>query len=202
MLRNNRFGPGQPLAFQTFIFNTEGDEIAAVDVSGRYIPRYAVKRSRLSGRDIAVTRLSSGLGPSAGQIGAIRIHSLSSKMDITVQGHNTVMDRDRWSSSGAYHVFWPPVGQLVWDTNGAYGSEMFLSDESGRTLARFVPSQGSNDNRSARIEILVPGDEMFVDLVIVTAIAKSTQRSDEQTATAASQGASNMVYWSAIRQAN
>jgi hypothetical protein len=198
MLGNNPYsGPGQPLAFQTFVFNSDGDEIAAIEVNGQYVPRYAVQRSELSGNNIAVTGLSSGLGSMAGRMGAIRLHSLSSKMDITVQGHNTVMERDRWGSSGGYRFFWPPVGQLVWDTNG---SEMFLSDESGRTVARFVFSPGCIDNRSARIEVLVPGDEIFVDLVVVTAIAKSTQRSDEQTATAASQTGANMVYWSALRQ--
>lgn len=73
------------------------------------------------------------------------------------------------SLSSSHNFDWGPYGNLQWKQSFG-GSDLQLFDSSGRLIATT-----KTKSKSSRIEVLVPGDEPFVDMVVTTAIAKIKQ---------------------------
>lgn len=67
-------------------------------------------------------------------------------------------------SGTGHHFVYPPIGKFAWKNDSLAGKALALRDEAGMTLARYKADSG-------RLEILVPCDDSFLDLVVITALA-------------------------------
>ncbi|ETN40401.1 uncharacterized protein HMPREF1541_04678 [Cyphellophora europaea CBS 101466] len=170
------------LAFRTFTFDKKGEVLFTHDKGGRRMPAYAVSKSRFSKPHVRVARIAgSSWHPQTFDIGSIAFHSLSSKMDINLHGHSMQMRRDALSFSGRHNFDWPPVGNLEWKEK-KLGNELHLLDSGDRVLARCKSKWSKIGEKSGTIEILVPGDDYFIDMVVVTGLAKWKYQKKEHAA--------------------
>jgi hypothetical protein len=75
--------------------------------------------------------------------------------------------------SSSHNFDWGPYGNFQWKQSFG-GSEIHLFDSSRRLIAT-----SKIKSKSVSIEVLVPGDEQSVDMVVTTAIAKVKQSKKE-----------------------
>lgn len=162
------------LAFRSFLYEVQNDKVFVQGASGHVIPAYEVQKSRTSKSQIQIARLGGthGWGPRRFDIGAIKLHTYSSKVDVSLHGAYTTM-RLNSTLSSSHNFDWAPYGHLQWKQNFT-GSEMQLYDDSGRLLAT-----ARIKSKACNIEVLVPGDEFFVDMIVSTAVAKIRQSRKE-----------------------
>lgn len=164
------------LAFAAFSYDPKDNVVFLENSSGSPKPAYVFNNAGgVSQSQIQVSRLSANHGWRPQRpldIGLLHLHTHLSKVDLYLHGGSTTMRLNSTRSSS--HKFgWAPYGSLQWKQNFS-GSEMRLIDGFGRLVAKVRRSQ-----RSASIEIFVPGDECFVDMVVVTAVAKMRQQRKE-----------------------
>lgn len=160
----------QPLIFRSFTFDTDGDVLFTHDITGRRTPAYEVQKSALSRHK--VSRISGdNWNPQVAEIGGFKVHTISSRIDVELHGHSSQIRRGtKWRPS-KHTLEWPPLGNLEWKEMQS-GKELYLLDEAGRTLARCVSKLADVGEHMGSLEILVPGDDKFVDMCVVTSLAK------------------------------
>lgn len=158
------------LAFRTFTFDERGEVLCTHDITGRRQPAYSIEKRKYSNR-ARVARISGeNWNPRVRDIGWFRVHTLSSKIDIELHGHASQIQRGgKWRSKYAFE--WPSLVDLQWMERPS-GKSLHLIDEEGRTLARCISKQAYGGEQMGKIEILVPGDDEFVDMCVVTSLAK------------------------------
>ena len=164
-------GP-RSLAFRSFTFDPDGAVLFTHDLTGRRQPAYTVQKPKFSRHHASVSRIAGqSWNPHTTEIGSFKIHSLSSKIDLDLHGHTSQIRRGgKWHITR--HTFeWPPLGTLEWREEQS-GRGLHLIDEGGRTLARCLSKCTSTGEQTGKIEILVPGDDKFVDMCVVTSLAK------------------------------
>jgi hypothetical protein len=155
------------LAFRSYSFDVGAQELFTDDISGRRQCAYTVHKHQSS--DGARITRAGGMS-AADEVGSFQINALSFKIDIELHGQHSQLKRGgKWRNK---HVFeWPPIGTLHWKERER-GKELQLVDEDGRTLVRCVSDKAFFFEQAGRIEILVPGDDSFVDMCVVTSLAK------------------------------
>jgi hypothetical protein len=158
------------LAFRSFTFDAEGTVLFTRDITGKRRPAYSIQQRRLSNQT-EVSRISGpNWNPTIGKVGCFRLHNTSSRIDIDLHGHAFQIRRQgRWRPKQV--IEWPPLGVLEWKEK-ARGQELHMIDDTGRTLARCVANSGLVGERTGQIDILVPGDDRFVDMCVVTSLAR------------------------------
>jgi hypothetical protein len=102
------------------------------------------------------------------RIGDARFHSLSSTTDMSLRGQPVRMKMSQLS--GNFTIECPPMGKLKWHVNQLTGSSLELRDSSGGRLAQ-LKSAGFPGSGQRKLEILVPCDDFFVDLVLLSGMA-------------------------------
>lgn len=80
-----------------------------------------------------------------------------------------MLKRDLLKSDN-HHFDYPPLGHFKWKPDAWGGSKLELFDSGRRLLARY-DKKLSLTGKGEQIEVFVPGDERFVEMVIVTALA-------------------------------
>lgn len=107
-------------------------------------------------------------------------HSLSSRMDLFVNGQPMLLTRGQLS--GSFNIQHPTLGELKWKLNQLTGTSAELVDAQETKIAKLsknhVPGMGEQ-----KIELFVPCDPAFLDLVVGTAVTvKSKLRSMSENA--------------------
>lgn len=102
-------------------------------------------------------------------IGDARIPTFSSKVRLTVHGQGMEM---RFSDmSGNATVQTPSMGKLKWKLDVMTLKNLELRDESGTKLAKYYSGKTSGEKV---LEILVPHDIRFLELVLLSGFATKT----------------------------
>lgn len=91
-------------------------------------------------------------------------------MDVSLHGYEFLLKRD-FLKSDNHHFDYPPLGHFKWKPDEWGGSKLELFDSERRLLARYHKKGLSFTGRGQQIEVFVAGDEQFVEMVIVTALA-------------------------------
>lgn len=95
-------------------------------------------------------------------VATVSLHSLSSKIDITIHGRPLQLYRgDHFSTGHSFHH--PTAGELKWKESGFLGTGLTLVDASGRELCRYKKRKG--------FDVLVQVDHAFMDMILVTGLA-------------------------------
>ena len=63
----------------------------------------------------------------------------------------------------------PPFGNMKWKTK--MSGALVLQDENKQELAKYESSAGFKGAGAAKFEVLVPGDDYLLDVIIVTGMA-------------------------------
>lgn len=169
---HNAHSGQRSLAFRSFTFDSDGEVLFARDLSGRRQPAYTVQKHRFSRHDARVCRITGqSWNPHTTEIGSFKTHALSSHIEVNLHGHTSQIRRGgKWHI--ARHTFeWPPIANLEWKKDES-GREMHIIDEGGRILARCLSSYSYVGEYTGRLEVLVPGDDNFVDMCVVASLAK------------------------------
>ncbi|KAJ9633576.1 hypothetical protein H2204_006782 [Knufia peltigerae] len=92
--------------------------------------------------------------------------SLSGTVTMTLNGQEIKM-KPSWEGMQFSMSFESPAGKLTWRPT-SWGNGMMLRDKSGTSLAKYVYYKLSGD---PQLEIFVPLDDSFLDLVVTAAIS-------------------------------
>jgi hypothetical protein len=104
-------------------------------------------------------------------IGDSHFTLLSSTTNLTLRGKHIRLKRSQLS--GDFTLDCVPLGTWKWTVNKPTGSSMKLCDNFGIKLAEYK-SVGISKPGEKRLEILVPCDKFFVELVVLSVVtAKS-----------------------------
>jgi hypothetical protein len=104
-------------------------------------------------------------------IGDSHFTLLSSTTNLTLRGKHIRLKRSQLS--GDFTLDCIPLGTWKWTVNKLTGSSMKLCDNFGNKLAEYK-SVGISKPGEKRLEILVPCDKFFVELVVLSVVtAKS-----------------------------
>ncbi|KAF2096261.1 hypothetical protein NA57DRAFT_79028 [Rhizodiscina lignyota] len=104
--------------------------------------------------------------------GDARFHSFSSSIQMTLRGQPIKMKMSSMSSSFNFECH--PMGKLKWAASQMSGSEsLALHDHSGNKLARLKSAKSSGTGEK-QLEILVPCDDFFIDLVLLSGMVAMT----------------------------
>lgn len=152
----------------TLAFDNTGQNLCRVDRSGHHIPIFRVHFQK-NEPHLIVSRLPSpgtwSTAPSP--VGTSRLHkSPSSKIDVSVHGHEFLLKRDLLKSDN-HHFDFPSLGHFKWKPDGWGGSSLKMYDNGQRLIAK---CKGKTP-QSGQIEIFVQGSEQLLDLVAVTGLA-------------------------------
>ena len=136
-------------------------------------PMYSIIRSKHSKPNVVVF---AGDRSSHNMLGDARFSSLSSKTKLTLRGQPLIMKRSELT--GNFTVDDAHWGKLKWHTNQLTGRSLELRDRSGQPLAR-LKALGFPGSGQKKLEILVPFDKQFLDMVVLTgAVAKALEKTE------------------------
>ncbi|KAL6859247.1 hypothetical protein J3F83DRAFT_336383 [Trichoderma novae-zelandiae] len=108
-------------------------------------------------------------GPIGGgpQVGEGNFHQMTSNTDLSLRGQSFKLNMSQLTYD--FTLKGTPMGELKWKKNKFTGGSLELVDGNDRTLAK-VKSNGVNILEK-RLEIYIPCDDFFSDLIILSAIA-------------------------------
>ena len=95
-------------------------------------------------------------------------HTWSGKIDLMVNGQP--MDMKASQLSGNCSIYHPRLGELKWKVPQLIGTTAHLSDSQGTQIATLKSNKVRGMGQKV-IELRVPCDSMFLDLVVGTAFA-------------------------------
>ncbi|GFF52626.1 hypothetical protein IFM51744_07896 [Aspergillus udagawae] len=150
----------------TFTIDSSGETISC---SGRPVFQFTTQKSE---PHLTISRLPppGPWSPAPIPVGTCTVHKFpSSKVDVTLHGHEFLLKRD-FLKSDNHHFDYPPLGHFKWKPDAWGGSKLELFDNERRLLARYN-KKVSLKGQGQQIEVLVQGDERFVEMVVVTAMA-------------------------------
>jgi hypothetical protein len=112
--------------------------------------------------------------------GRANFHSMSSTADLALGGHQMSLKMSQ--TSGNFSLGGAPFGKLKWKVNQLTGGSLELYDSSGVKLA-LMKSTGLLGMGVKKIEILVPCNDLFVDLIVLSGMsAKAYKRAMDDAA--------------------
>ncbi|EAW10828.1 uncharacterized protein ACLA_053020 [Aspergillus clavatus NRRL 1] len=94
--------------------------------------------------------------------------SPSSKIDVSIRGREFQLKRDLLKGDN-HHFDYPPLGHFKWKPDAWGGSKLELYDSSRQLLAKYK-EKTSLLKSSQQLEVFVRGDEMLLDMILVTAL--------------------------------
>ncbi|KAH8684125.1 hypothetical protein BGZ61DRAFT_455659 [Ilyonectria robusta] len=125
-------------------------------------PLYSV---RVTSKKPNVT-LSRGYMSPENIIGYATVHAFSSTNELSLRGQPMSMKQSMFGDKYSFTV--PHMGNFKWKPSMFSGSHE-LYDGSGQKLAKL--GSGGLFSSEKKLELMVPGDDFFMDLVVLTAIA-------------------------------
>ena len=169
----------KPLAFRSFTFDKDGEMLFERDRRGRNIPAYAIETPKLSKPLARIARIEgSSWDPRFTSIGTISrsSKSIAAKTGTSPYGRKIQIKKDATIIREGQVFRYPPFGDLEWKEDARSGAIQQLWDDTGRVLAMLRWRRHPTGHETGRIEVLVPGDEAFVDLVVLTGLAIQDSR--------------------------
>ncbi|KAL5358603.1 hypothetical protein BJX96DRAFT_173595 [Aspergillus floccosus] len=124
-------------------------------------PAFSVTVSKTTKPNVVIYRGAAHASP---PIGDARFHTFSSTTDVTLRGEPVRMKQSQLS--GSFAVETGRWGSFKWHLNQMTGSSLELKDSAGRVMAVLKSRAGGFGER--KLEILVPCEERFVELIVVT----------------------------------
>ena len=135
-------------------------------------PLYTITTSKTINPNIRISRvvaISTDLQKNV--IGGASLHSLSSTIDLYLHGQSIKMKPS--SLSGSYNFIYPPTGKMKWKYN-LMGTALELFDSrADQKLARYKLKFSGNGGK--RLEVLVPCDNFFLDLIVLSGMAAAVK---------------------------
>ncbi|RBQ93994.1 hypothetical protein VDGD_09225 [Verticillium dahliae] len=153
--------------------------IDRLDSSGQLVPIWALHNSP-DEKSLAILHADPRLQNPNAALGSAKLHSLSSKIDITVRGEALKM---KSNIMGTKHSFKYHGNELSWgvDSSTLSSSTLYLKDSSKRVLAIYQRRPGGMFKRSQpTFDIHVPPATMDMDMLVVTGLAAANYRSKEK----------------------
>lgn len=136
-------------------------------------PYYSVRHSKNHKPQVV---LFQGDASAHNSIGEASISSISSKIKASLRGHHFIIKES--NLSGNFTIMDPQRGDLKWHTDFLLGRALELRDLQGMVLAK-LKTQGFPGSKQKKLEIYVPHDNNFLDLVVLTGfVAKSAEKAD------------------------
>ncbi|KAH8803621.1 hypothetical protein F5884DRAFT_904119 [Xylogone sp. PMI_703] len=164
-----------PQPVYTFVFDDEAEVLFSLATNGQRIPLHKIKSSKKSKPNLTVARIpqnaASNLMPAIIATSTSRSWSLSGSIDISLHGRNIKMKKDPMSTSQTYSFSYPPLGNFKWKSDMWLGSSFKLFDAAGQLLARHKSNSSWKGKSEQTIELYVIGQDEFIDMVVVTALA-------------------------------
>ena len=115
-----------------------------------------------------------------GHLAPVNLIGTADSSSMALRGQHLKMRMSQMS--GNLSLEWPPTGTLKWKPDMLTGSSLDLSDNSGRNLAEFKSTNMLKPSEKV-IEIHVPGDEVFMALVVLSGLAaKAATRKNTEAA--------------------
>lgn len=159
----------------TFVFDEKNNSLLTQDAGGRQFVAFTIQTSKKSKPNLIVSRADCGsYNAQPTVIGAVTCRSfLSSKIDVSIQGRDVRVKRDNETSlSDRLSFEYPPMGNFEWKINQwTTTTSLKLSDEAGRKLARIKSETSLSGRYKLQIDVFVPGEQVFYDMIIVTGLA-------------------------------
>lgn len=124
-------------------------------------PAFSITLNKTTKPNVLVYR---GMPHTSPPIGDARFHSFSSTTDVTLRGEAVHMKQSKLS--GSFTVETGRWGSFKWHLNQMTASSLEMRDSEGRVIAVVKGVSGGFGER--RLEVLVPCQERFVELVVVT----------------------------------
>lgn len=124
-------------------------------------PIYSAKLSKITKPHVIVWKGNA-------EVATVRMHSFSSKLDFCIHGQTIPMSES--NLSGNTTIQHPRLGPLKWKANQLTGTSSELIDNSGTIIARLKPNHVPGMGKK-KLELLVPCDQIFLDLVVASAMA-------------------------------
>jgi hypothetical protein len=153
--------PPSILTEQTFTIGASPQNPSFTLVLSRNTQLFTVTNSKEAKPNVVIYRGD----PLPGNIiGTAALSSMSSTSELSLRGRPMKMKASQLS--GNYTVECPPMGRLKWKVDQLTAKSMELVDESGWTLAKLRPT-----GKEKVLEILVPCDDFFVELVLLSGMA-------------------------------
>lgn len=143
---------------------------------GGSIPLFILSESTIPNTNVQLSRVTSFDGYNMQQviIGTAKFHSISGKIDISLHGQEMLVKTSGLSST--YGFIAPNAGKLKWKQDALTGTGLDLVDEAGVKLAKFKPGK--------RLDLLVPCNDYFLDMIILSGISVARMLGKKETADA------------------
>ncbi|KAG4413587.1 hypothetical protein IFR04_013289 [Cadophora malorum] len=109
----------------------------------------------------------------ANKLGDAIMHTFSSTIDLNHRGQTASLKEN--SLSGNFTLV-SPIGKFKWGVNQITGTGLELKDSSGTKLAS-LRSAGFPGSGERKLELVVPVDDIFLELIVLSAMtAKTSQK--------------------------
>ena len=125
--------------------------------------------------------LFKGLPDPSVALGDASFHCFTSTSDLRIRGQSIRLKMSELT--GDFSMTCPPMGKLKWKVNKLTGSPRVLCGSFGDRLAEIKSTGKFGIGEHKLLEILVPCDEFFVELVVLSAMAaKALSRVENEAA--------------------
>lgn len=159
----------QTLEFRPAPNNPNTTIVARTGPNATAFPLFTFTKSKKSKPNLFVHRIGAGIAAVPQTlVGDATYHTLESSVSLTLHGQLTKM-KLRDSMDG--YKFEHAVGKFKWKSDSIAANAMALSDGGGMTLARFQVGE--------RLDILVPCEDLFLDLVVVSGLAAAAMKAKD-----------------------
>ncbi|RJE20923.1 hypothetical protein PHISCL_06745 [Aspergillus sclerotialis] len=168
-----------PQPYLTLAFDTTGEVLFGAAPGGQNVPVFKVQIQK-DEPHLIICRLPppGAWTANPSTLGTIRLHrSPSSKIDVSLHGHEFMLKRDLLKSDN-HHFEFPSLGRFKWKPDPWGGHSLKLYDDAQRLIAKY---KGKSFKKS-QIELFVQASEQLVDLVTVTGLGMQlfTMRENEE----------------------
>lgn len=133
-------------------------------------PQYSIQVSEKPQPNIVI--YAGTASPESG-IGHASINLLTGSIALSLRGHDITMKTNNFTGAD-FKFSAPTFGELKWSLNQWTGSGLELYDGAGRKLAK-LKSSGTPGLGGKKLEVLLPGSESLVELMILSGMAAQTQ---------------------------
>ena len=168
--------PAQVFQSLTFMPSPNNDKATIVQregPQGSAFPLFSMTPTSFPQSGIQVSRVV-GWNPALQEapISEVRFHSLSTtNVDMQLHGQHLKIKNDGFSST--YTMDDPRAGKLKWKSSS---KALELTDSAGTMLAKYQRKGAIGRSDGKRLDILIPCDDLFLDLIVVSALAVGRKR--------------------------
>jgi hypothetical protein len=139
-------------------------------------PVFACKFSNHGKPNISLSRIGPDGIPRQPPLATANASTLSGNVTFSVRGGPEIKLKTDWMSSTGAKSMSTPMGEFKWKAD-EMGMGYDLYDQNKMKLAKFV-SMTDSMSGDPRVDVLVPGDEFFIEMIVISAIA--IMKSDEK----------------------